>query len=190
MGNGNTSMDLEENDNKALLKSSVNLKKSVKSIYIIKTIFSFLYGKRKLNIINYNKKYQNMLGINIEYYKNISGKEHIGKRNGKGEEYKLKTNLLVFEGTYSNGKKNGKGKEFYNYGKIKFEGKYLNGVKIEGKGYNENGDLILKLDKNGIAKEYYKNSKIKFEGEYFNGKRWNGKLYNYNGNIEIYRNNY
>ena len=58
-------------------------------------------------------------------------------------------------------------------------------MKIEGKGYNENGDLILKLDKNGIAKEYYKNSKIKFEGEYFNGKRWNGKLYNYNGNIEM-----
>ncbi len=49
MGNGNTSMDFEENDNKALLKSSVNLKKSVKSIYIIKTIFSFLYGKKKLN---------------------------------------------------------------------------------------------------------------------------------------------
>ena len=54
--------------------------------------------------------------------------------------------------------KNGNGKEieFYDNGKIKFEGEYLNGKRI---GYNESG-------------------KLSFEGEYLEGKRkGNGKEY-------------
>ena len=43
-------------------------------------------------------------------------------------------------------------KEFYDNGKLKFEGEYLNG------------------ERNGIGKEY-KNDKLKYEGEYLNGKR-------------------
>ena len=39
---------------------------------------------------------------------------------------------LEFEGEYLNGERNGKGKEYYN-GKLEFEGKYLNG-KRNGKG--------------------------------------------------------
>ena len=50
-----------------------------------------------------------------------------------------------------------KGKEYYDNGKLKYKGEYLNGEK-EGKG-----------------KEYYwNNGKLIFEGEYSNGKR-NGK---------------
>ena len=53
----------------------------------------------------------------------------IGGKNGKGKEYIIITNILIFEGEYLNGKRNGTGKE-YNYdwdGKLKFEGGYLNG---------------------------------------------------------------
>ena len=186
MGNENNSISLKENEQKEKMISPVNLRKSIKSNYIIQDIFSFLYEKKKLKIIIYNKKYQDLFRINLNHYKQISGKRHVGSRNGKGKEYLLEPKKLVFEGEYLNGKKNGKGKEYYDYKKIKFEGEYLNGIKIEGKGYDEEGNLILKLKKDGKAKEYYNDKKIKFEGEYFNGKRWNGKLYNYFGEIEIY----
>ena len=61
-----------------------------------------------------------------------------------------------------NGTRNGKGKgKVYDYfGKLEYEGEYLDG------------------EKNGKGKEYYANGKLKFEGEYLNGKRWNGKGYN------------
>ena len=71
------------------LTNQINLKSSVKSIYILRYILSFIPEKRKLNIIIYNKELQNKLGINIEYYKKISGKFKISKRNGFGKEYKL-----------------------------------------------------------------------------------------------------
>ena len=51
--------------------------------------------------------------------------------------------------------------------KIILEGKYLNGMKIEGKGYNNSGDIIFKL-KEGKGEEYYSNGKLKFRGEYIN----------------------
>ena len=59
---------------------------------------------------------------------------------------------LKYEGEYLNGIKNGKGKEYYSNGKLQFEGEYLNG------------------EKNGKCKEYYDNGKLKYEGEYLNGK--------------------
>ena len=70
------------------LTNQINLKSSVKSIYILRYILSFIPEKRKLNIIIYNKELQNKLGINIEYYKKISGKFKISKRNRFGKEYK------------------------------------------------------------------------------------------------------
>ena len=158
-----------------------------------------------------------------------------GKRNGKGKEYG-KYGLVIFEGEYLNGKRNGKGKE-YEYGKLLFEGEYLNG-KRNGKGkkylcsncsngelmfegeylndkewigtkYDDDGNIILKLnnnngegkeyysfavlkfvgeylngERNGIGKEYYYfDGKLKFEGEYLNNKEWNGKGYDSLGNI-------
>ena len=144
-------------------KKVVNLSKAVKSTYIFEYIFSFLYIKKKLNIIIYYKKLQKKFNINIDNYKAISGKIHIGERNGIGKEFRLNSNILLFEGEYSNGKRNGKGKE-YNYdGKLIFEGEYLNGKK----------------NREGI--EYY-NGKLKFKGEYLNDKRWNGKGYDSNNN--------
>ena len=51
-------------------------------------------------------------------------------------------------------KDGGKGKEYYDNGKLKFEGEYLNG------------------ERNGKGKEYYWNGKLEFEGEYLNGNRF------------------
>ena len=102
--------------------------------------------KRKLNIIIYNKKYQNQLKVNIEYYKKKSGRYIKGNKNGISKEYILGTNILVFEGKYLNGKRNGKGKEFYN-DKIKFEGEYSDGRIIKGIGYNSRGKVILTIKK-------------------------------------------
>ena len=159
---------------------------NVKSSYTLKRVLSFLYEKKRLNLIIYNKKIKRKLGINIDKYKSISGKIIIGERNGNGIEYKLGiNNTIIFNGEYLNGKKNGKGKEYYENKKIKFEGEYLNGYKIQGTGHNEKCDVIFELDKNGKGKEYYSNVKIKFEGEYIYEKKWNGKGYNKNGNVEF-----
>ena len=37
---------------------------------------------------------------------------------------------LQFEGEYLDGKRNGKGKEYYNNGSLRYEGEYLNGERI------------------------------------------------------------
>ena len=113
------------------INSYLNSGKSIKSEYIFKEIFSFLDKKALFNIITYNKKWQNILKINIEDYKKLSGKYKIGKKDGKGKVYKLNTNILLFEGEYLNGKKNGNGKDYYYKSKLKFEGEYLNGKKME-----------------------------------------------------------
>ena len=93
---------------------------------------------------------------------------------------------LEYEGEYLYNKKwNGKGyDEQYNiiYELIKGTGKI--------KEYNDNGKLIfegeyLNGEKNGKGKEYYDNGKLKFDGEYLKGKQWNGKLYDPE-NINIY----
>ena len=53
---------------------------------------------------------QNILLVDINYYKKISGRYKIGGKNGKGKEYILDTNRLIFEGEYLNGKKKWKRK--------------------------------------------------------------------------------
>ena len=141
-------------------KDNINFVKSIKSSYILKWVISFLSVKQKLDMIIYNKQLQRLFDVDIELYKKISGKYKIGDKNGKGKEYILNTDKLIFEGEYKNGKRNGKGKEYNDYNKIIFEGEYLNGKR------------------NGKAKEYFGNGKILFEGEYLNGKKWNGIGYN------------
>ena len=165
----------------------INLRKEVKSIYNIKTIFSFVDDYQKLKLIIQNKKYQILLDLdyNIEHIKKKSKKYIIGKRNGEGKEYCLDRNRLLFSGNYLTGKRNGKGKEYYSNGKLKFEGEYLNGKKLKDKGYDTKGNLIFKLEKSGNAKEYYINGNLKFKGEYLNEIRWNGKGYNINGDLEF-----
>ena len=153
----------------------------VNSSYILQYIFSFLEETKKLYIIINNKAIQKRMEVDLDYYKKISGKYKEVGENGIGKLYRLDDNKLIFEGEYKHGKKNGKGKEFYELGYVKFEGEYINGEKIKGKGYNTSGKVIMEID-DGKGKEYYNNGKIQFEGEYKNGKRWNGKGYDYNGN--------
>ena len=85
---------------------TVNMKKEIKSFYIIKEILSYLKEKKKLDLIIYNKSIQKLMGYNIDYYKNISQKYKVADKNGKGKEFLLfdKTKL-IFKGEYLNGKK-------------------------------------------------------------------------------------
>jgi len=99
-------------DNFGIIKSEKNIGKSIDSLYILKYIFSFLAEKRKLNIIIYNKDLQKKIDINIENYKRIKGVYRKGEKNGKGKEYDILTNNLLFEGEYLNGIRNGKGIEY------------------------------------------------------------------------------
>jgi len=122
--------------------------RDIKSSFIINKVFSFLSKKQVLNMIIYNKELQKIFSVNIKEYKKLSGKYMIGEKNGKGKEYIIETNILIYEGHYLKGKRNGKGKEYYCNNKLKFEGEYLNG------------------ERNGKGKEYYDNDKLKFEGEY------------------------
>ena len=63
-----------------------------------------------------------------------------------------------------------KGK-FYINEKLEYEGEFLFNRKWNGKGYDENGNVIYELKNgNGKVKEYYDNGNIKFKGEYLNGK--------------------
>ena len=169
----------------------INEFENIKSAYIIKDIFSFLSTKQKLKIIIYNKYLQKKLDINNENYKRIRGIYREGERNGKGKEYYISTNLIIFEGEYKNGKRNGKGKEYSVYKDLLFEGEYLNGKRWNGKGkeYN-NGELIFEGEYlngerwNGQGKEYNYYGKLIFEGKYINGKKnGQGKEYNYYGKL-------
>jgi len=183
----------------------------MKSIYFLKMVFSYLDDKRKLELIKYNKAFQNKLNINIIYYKLFSRKYLIfetkrkareynkengyiiyegeylnGKRNGKGKE---KEDDIIYEGEYLNGKRNGKGKEYYYRDEtLLFEGEYLNGDRWNGKGYYGNNIIYELKNGKGIIKEYYffnnLSSILKFEVEYINGKRnGKGKEYDQNGNL-------
>ena len=93
-------------------KSDVDIEKAIKSFYVLKDIFSFLSEKQKLKIIIYNKELKKKLDINIEDYKKIRGIYKVGERNGKGKEYDISSNMMLFEGEYINGKRNGNGKEY------------------------------------------------------------------------------
>ena len=65
---------------------------------------------------------------------------------------------------------------------MEYNGEYLYNKKWNGKGYDENLNIIYELIAgNGKVKEYYPNGKLQFEGEYLNGKI-NGKGKIYNGN--------
>ena len=70
----------------------------------------YLKEEQKFNLITYNKQLQKTLGIDIEDYKTINGKYKIGEKTGKGKEYILIRNKLIFEGKYLNGIRNGKEK--------------------------------------------------------------------------------
>ena len=78
---------------------------NVKSSFVLKKIFSNIYFEIvKLNMIQYNKSLQKKLNITIENYKNSCKKYKYGERNGDGKEYNL-YNAKIFEGKYLDGKK-------------------------------------------------------------------------------------
>ena len=64
-----------------------------------------------------------------------------------------------------------KGK-FYVKDKLEYEGTFLYNEKWNGKGYDENGNIIYELKNgNGKVKEYNNYGELIFEGVYINGKR-------------------
>ena len=62
---------------------------------------------------------------------------------------------------------------------MEFEGEFLFDYKWNGKGYDENGNIIYELiNGNGKVKEYNDYGELDFEGEYLNGKSYGeGKEY-------------
>ena len=108
----------------------------------------YLNGKRN----GKGKEYDNngILKFESEYLND--------KRKGKGKEYD-NNGILKFESEYLNDKRNGKGKEYDNNGKLKFEGEYLYDIEIIGKGYDNFGNILYKLNFfEGIIKKYNNNN--------------------------------
>ena len=55
---------------------------------------------------------------------------------------------------------------------MEYEGEFRKKRKWNGKGYDENGNIIYELiNGNGKVKEYNNNGKLVFEGEYLNYKK-------------------
>ena len=143
--------------------------------YFIKLIFSYLDEERKLVIIKYSKKFQDIADISLVNYKFFSGRNIIFEKDGIAKEYGYNGDVLIYEGGYLNGKRNGKGTT-YNYfcsteEEFKYVGEYLNGKR------------------NGKGKEYYYDEKLLFEGEYLNGKR-NGKGKEYIDDVLFFEGDY
>ena len=66
---------------------------------------------------------------------------------------------------------------------MEYEGQYLSGGKWDGKGFDNNGNIIYELIKgNGTIKDYV-NDILTFDGEYKNGMKWKGKQYNSKGEL-------
>ena len=58
---------------------------------------------------------------------------------------------------------------------------------LNGKGFDENGNIIYELNKGvGKVKEYF-NGILIFDGEYINGKKWNGISRKINSNYDGYK---
>ena len=128
----------------------------IKSLFILKKIFSCLDEKIKFELVQYNKSLQNKLNLSIFDYKIFSGKYIIYIEKREAKEYSSYSNELIFQGEYNNKKRNGKGKEYYDDYTLKFAGEYLNGKR------------------HGKCKEYNSKGEVIFEGEYLNGIIWEG----------------
>ena len=97
-------------------------------------------------------------------------------KNGKGFVKEFNYKYIEFELEYKNWERKGTGKEYDYNGQVTFKGEYLNGKRLDGKGFDKNKNILYEL-KNG--KGYVKeliNNYIEFEGEYKNGeKNWKRK---------------
>ena len=72
------------------------------SSYFIQNLFAHINEGIKLKLIRYNKNMQNIININLINYKTFSGKyiEYESNENGsgKGKEYNIFNDEIVFEG--------------------------------------------------------------------------------------------
>ena len=59
----------------------------IKSAYITKGLFTYISENKKLELIKYNQKIQNLLDVNKINYKIYKGIEKIVQKNGKVKEY-------------------------------------------------------------------------------------------------------
>ena len=88
-----------------------------------------------------------------------------------GKEYNT-YGKLIFEGEYFKGKNNEKKGKAYNFGKLEFDGVYINDNKWNGKGYDKNNNIIYELkDGNGYVKIYSQLGQLIYEGNYLNGEK-------------------
>ena len=100
----------------------------------------------------------------------FEGEYKNGEKNGKGKEYNYH-GQLVFGGKYLNGKRHGQGKEYLaKINKISFEGEYKEGKKWNGKGYDNQGNIIYELNNGQGYVKLYNEDYCYFEGEYKNGE--------------------
>ena len=185
------------NYNKNKIKYNNNLDNII-SFDIDKTIFSFFNEKKKLEIVRYNKRIQNSLDININNYRDFTGKylknEIIKKENNNDGK-------LEFKGENFNEKRNEKRKLNKNEGERKHELKGSNAEKFEkyknknkSKIYKEydclNGDIEYEGEKlngkwHGFGKKFYQGY-LDYVGNYLNGKRnGKGEEYDKNGNLRF-----
>ena len=142
---------------------------NINSRFIVKTIFSFLDERKILELLKYNKNLQEKIDLSLIDYKFYSGKYKIGEKNGKGQEFYICNDKLLFDGNYLNGERSGKEKEYNKDGKLIYEGEYSNGKK------------------NGYGKEYIGfvgESYVYYEGEYLNGIKVDGIIYKIHESME------
>ena len=104
----------------------------MKSFFNLQNVVSYIEEDTKLKLFKYNKKFQNMIGINIINYKYYKGFYTIKEKDDYYNEFDY-NGELIFTGKYLNGKRHGLGKEFDYTKGIKFEGQFVNG-KRNGKG--------------------------------------------------------
>ena len=122
--------------------------------------------------------------------------KHDEKNNNEEKNEKLNGNCklyfdngkLKFEGEFIDGKKFGKGKEYDEEGQLIFDGEYFddkmwNGkAKIKMKNEIYEGEYLYGCA-HGPGKEFYEDGKLKFEGEYIKGQKYNGREFNEDGQI-------
>ena len=141
-----------------------------------------------MSLVAHNKSLQKKLEITLDSYKNLNGVYLVRKKDFLSFDkyydylYTINKNYIVFKGKYVNGRKEGDGKEFYFNKRIKFEGSYSKGIKVNGTGYDKFGNVIYTINYKNVT-EKYRNGKCVFYGTYYNGKKWTGVGYDINGNV-------
>ena len=143
---------------------------------------SGIYEKNKNMFLHYSGTYRGSSGSPIV----LKGEEKVFAIH-KGKMKKDNINVAIFIkkiiDKIENYKKNGKGRDYYENGKIKYEGNFVDDKyeDKEAKYYYENGDLYIGEFKDGIMNGNGIIYSTKFEGKFLDGEYSNGKLYYDNG---------